>query len=429
VTCDILVEALKQDRSLVSLINDPAYEIPNSLRKLIKDSEAHVINLAESEENVALTNLIIRTRCEKLNQYRDMIRNLTRLISLQGSLFTHEIVCRDEDDLCDNTKTTNSDKLIKEERARKLLIRAPQKNKYDLMDILSKREKDGLDKQDIDYAFARAIWGEQHLNDVKENIPKDPTNLKHYSHGVIPHVVLFNKTRQKQFLQLCLLLKPNSGFANPKNIISEMAGLTERDVQDQTVLEKQRLFAYCNILKLLEFSDPNDCSLVDIRNVKEPEIYDELDALKSLKTRKRKKSICDPLKSIQGVLVEAWGISPKVPDDDPNHLRLMRTPTSLCFPEYSYERYEEYNKFKLSLKPGSQPDLQPDSDSVPENFIDVIMSKKAQQTVNDQQKKQQENRRKKTPKEPVRNQEPIREITNLDEFRTDQGLEESVDDE
>ena len=58
VTCDVLVAALQRDRGILSLINDTTYEIPNSVKTLISDAEAEVINLTTSQENKALTNLI-----------------------------------------------------------------------------------------------------------------------------------------------------------------------------------------------------------------------------------------------------------------------------------------------------------------------------------------------------------------------------------
>jgi len=417
VTYDVLVEALKRDRGILSLINNTAYEIPNSLKTLISDADAEIINLTASQENKALTNLIIRTRCKRLNQYRDMVSDLIRLIGLQDSLYTHEILCRDEDDIAEN-KTTGTIKLVKEKMARKTLQSIHLKNQTmnDLRSIVNKREKNEIDKQALDYAFAKATWGDEHLEDIIQDIPSDPANLKNYSHGVIPHVVMLNKARQKQFLQLCMLMKPHYGFQNPECIIEEMAGMTDRDVENETVTKQQRLFAYCNILHILGFSDPNDCSLVESINVTNDGIEEEIKALTILRSRKRKKSVCDPLKSIQGIFVEAWGISPKISEEDPHKLKLVRTPTSLCYPGYSYERYEKYTRFlKLLYGYGSEHDPEPESEPEPDpnNFFDVVMGKQAQQEVREQHKKQQEKRKKKkqTQNEPVR-QESNEEMNN-----------------
>ena len=164
-------------------------------------------------------------------------------------------------------------------------------------------------------------------------------------------------------------MKPESGFENPTNIIAELAEMNDRDIQDGKLKHQQRLFAYCNILKILGFSGPNDESSVLIYDLSSRDELDkELAGLDKLKYRNRSKRIHDTLKKIQGILVDAWGISPKLEEGSTDTIRLVRTPTSLCFPGYSYERYESYKTFMRELY-SNESVLHDDDDKFDENAL------------------------------------------------------------
>ena len=311
---------------------------PETLRRLLDRAE-HVRSAVEQAygDDFALVDLLVDVTCSELNQSRDLLSEIIRIITLQKATVVH----RYEEFREKETPHTDAAKQHRAEaRSDELtsIFESPDLHIDELRLISQTQNRTHEEALALRKAYARYTFGVSD-DDGSQVLPADRNDK-----------AFLDVDNQKKFRRLCAMKNPQ--FETFQDYIEKQLVDSTQDFDPNLQEHNPALeLGLCNLLVTFGFDGPFDTREVELTERQVKILEHKVADINNLKSGKRfapKNSIMAAVKLLQ----HNWHVFPKqnTKRNQRNKFRLVTTKTAKLWPEPSWEIYQRYIDFTHALQ-------------------------------------------------------------------------------
>jgi len=295
VTLDEAEQVLKCPNRINELIRTDGYSRPDELSRLLIDTDMvrTVVN-EQYGDYIGLVELKVEVLHRAMNQHRDLVKELTHIINMQGAHLENTFTALEGEKDTEQQITERRE----EEQRRKVnevlfaeVIDASRVKEINDMPPRMVTDADHLAKQ---RAYVIATFG-----DILPSRDLD-TDVEDFAHPALMDI-----RWQRKFRELCEI----TTFADFSDYVNDSLVGDPFDLDRDRHEAAERLGMY-NILQAFGFTSPFDSATVEVTDDTKTKLADAISALSRIKTGKQTRPI-DPIKSAQKLLSDQWLVRPK----------------------------------------------------------------------------------------------------------------------
>ena len=293
-TLDEAEQVLKFPNRINELIRTDDYTRPGDLSKLLRDTDMvrTVVN-EQYGDYVGLVDLKIEVLHRAMNQHRDLVKELTHIIHMQGAHVENTFTALDGEKETEAQVTTR--KREEEERVCNEVLNAERISAERVREIGDQRLVSDADRHAKNRAYVEATFGEIRGDEEDEDRPG--------ALRLLPSML--DIRGQRKFRELCEITK----YADFSSYVNDSLVGDPFDLDRDRHEPAERLGMY-NILKAFGFASPFDDATVEMTPDKRRQLADAIGALNMIKSGTQTKPI-DPIKSASALLAGQWLVRPK----------------------------------------------------------------------------------------------------------------------
>ena len=293
-TLDEAEQVLKFPNRINELIRTDGYTRPDDLSKLLKDTDMvrTVVN-EQYGDYVGLVDLKIEVLHRAMNQHRDLVKELTHIIHMQGAHVENTFTALDGEKETEVQVATR--KKEEEERVCNEVLNAERISPERVREISDQRSVSDADRHAKNRAYVEATFGEIRGDEEDETRPG--------ALRLLPSML--DIRHQRKFRELCAI----TTYPNFSSYVNDLLVGDPFDLDRDRHEPAERLGMY-NILRAFGFASPFDDATVEITPDKRRKLADAIGALNMIRSGTQT-TPTDPIKSASALLAGQWLVRPK----------------------------------------------------------------------------------------------------------------------